>query len=486
MSPDERVLRGFIVQLERMAKRVSSERLFAGGLEEYVDLQESVFALQVKLQRTIGELKRRRSKHPDVRGQLANLRWLRWQSRRLGDAIAWCGLLFNRQVIYALAKNDRVPVPSSWSDGHRGAFQFARSMIGPEWGVPILHDVTNVLRVGDVTFMRPTGQGAEAIFRTIELKTTRLSESVNEDGETILKLNVTAIGNEPFPAFNRDQTTGSPEDRPPEEAKQSPVRQRRPDRRIERQLARMDIATASKNVPFHKTTKVGDQHVFSLSISEEEQPHWKELRRAIRQARRDGYAYFELGGFVGYSVFYNSAGLTDEQTQSSSLAENVASLVHEEIGDRNSITVSAVPDDDNTYSAQVLPFYLWEVPQRAIQDILRHRLAIVATYNSGWMEKLLTEAGLTVIPDKTSRDGRSFEVVAHFDWEGEARVEYHSHVWEEMFIAVQEFRGPNAVIQRALAPIGAPDIVALDDFIPADTYEDKGEQHPGRAPDTRR
>lgn len=480
MSPDERVLRGFIVQLERFSKRASVERLFAGGLEEYVDLQESVFKLQVKLQKTIGEVKRRGSKEPDVRDHLKNLRWLRWQSRRLGDAIAWCGLLLNRQVIYALAKNDPVPVPSSWSDGHRGAFQFARSMTSSQWGVPIVHDVTNVLRVGDVTFMRPTGQGAEAIFRTIELKTTRLSESVNEEGETVLNLNVTAIGNEPFPAFLSDQPTRNPEPRPSAEPERAPVRQRRPDRRIERQLARMDIATASKNAPLHKSTKIGDQHVFSFSIPEEEQPHWKELRHAIRQARRDGYAYFELGGFVGYSVIYNSAGVTKEQIQSTSMLESVAGLVHEQIGDRNSITVSSVPDDDDdTYSAKVLPFYLWEVPQRAIQDILRHRLIVVATYNSGWMEKLLTDAGLTVIPDETSRDGRSFEVVANFEWEGEARLEYHSHVWEEMFVAVHEFRGPNAVIQRALAPIGAPGIVALNEFIPADAYETEEERGSG-------
>lgn len=471
MSPDERVLRGFIAQLEQFSKRVSVERLFAGGLDEYVDLQESVFKLQVKLQKTIGEVKRRGSKDSAVRDHLEHLRWVRWQSRRLGDAIAWCGLLFNRQVIHALATNDPVPVPSSWTDGHRGAFQFARSMTSSEWGVPIVHDVTNVLRVGDVTFMRPTGQGVEAIFRTVELKTTRLSESVNDEGETVLNLNVTAIGNEPFPAFPSGKPAAGQRTRSSTE--QAPAHQRRPDRRIERQLARMDIATASKNAPLHKSTKIGDQHVFSFSIPEEEQPHWKELRRAIRQARRDGYAYFELGGFVGYSVVYNSSGVTREHIQSTSLHESIGGLMHEEIGDRNSITVSSVPDDDDdTYSAKVSPFYLWEVPQRAIQDILRHRLIIVATYNSGWMEKLLGDAGLTVIPDGTSRDSRSFEVVAKFEWEGEARVEYHSHVWEEMFVAVHEFRGPNAVIQRALAPIGAPDIVALNEFIPAEAYDD--------------
>lgn len=138
-----------------------------------------------------------------------------------------------------------------------------------------------------------------------------------------------------------------------------------------------------------------------------------------------------------------------------------------------SITISALPDEeDDTFSAKVLPLFLWEIPQHAIQDLLRHRLLIVATYNSGWMEKLLTDAGLTVIAQPSARDSRGFEVVAHFEWEGEAQVEYHSSVWEEMYVAVHEFRGPTAVIQRALAPLSAPKLVKLKDFIPLEAESD--------------
>lgn len=467
MSPDERVVRGFVRQIERLAHDVTVSKVFAGGLEAYLDLQESVFKLQLKIQRVIGDVKGRRSKDEDTRNHLEALRHLRWQSRRLGDAIAWNGLLLNRKVIYALATNDLVPVPSAWSDGHRGAFQFARSLTSREWGVPIVHDITSVLRIGDVTFMNPVSRKpADAVFRTVELKTSRVDERVNDKGETELRLNVTAIGNEPFPTFPWPQQDDS-EPNPDSTALAQP--RRRPDRRIERQLARMDIATASKNVQMHESTKVGDRHVFSFSLPEEEQPHWKELRRAIRAARRDGFAYFELGGFVGYSFVYNSSGVTSEDIKTSPMPDYVVGLMHEEIGSRNSITISGLPDDeDDRFSAKVLPFYLWEVPQRAIRDILRHRLLITATYNSGWMERLLTDAGLEVIPETTGRDRRSFEVVAHFEWEGEARVEYHSSVWEEMYIAVHEFRGPLAVIQRALAPTSAPSIVSLNQFIPAD------------------
>lgn len=307
---------------------------------------------------------------------------------------------------------------------------------------------------------------SNAVFRTFELK-TRVSEEVDEQGETVVDLRVTAIGNEPFPVLQAAPVAVSIEaaiDESPATHTQS-MPGRRPDRRIEQQMARMDIATASKNAPLNNVAKVGDQHILSLEIEDEPEPHWKDLRRAIRMARRDGFAYFELGGFVGYSLIYNVDGVSEPDIQAPSMPGHIAGLTHEEIGDRNSITISALPDEEtHSFRSKVLPFYLWEVPQRAIQDILRRRLVIVAAYNSGWMEKLLTDAGLKVIPQETNQDRRGFEVIATFEWEGEATAEYHSSVWEEMYIAVHEFRGPTAVIQRARAPISTPGILSLDDF----------------------
>lgn len=473
VSSDEIVARRFIRQLETLAGRVRGDKLFSDSIEGYLLLQESVFKLQMKLQNTISEVKRRGSKDPEVRKHLELLRHLRWQSRRLGDAIAWSALLYNRQVIHALTKNDPIPIPSAWSDGHRGAFQFARSLTSQEWGIPIIHDITNALRVGDITFMKPARRLSEAVFRTVELKTRRISEDVDEQGDPVVRLSGTAISNEPFPAFPTNPTRAeSGTEGTANEPKGPPavsILRHRPDRRIERQMARMDIATASKNAPIHQLTKIGDGHVFAFKLDEEQQPHWKELRRAIRHARRDGFAYFELGGFVGYSLIFNPDGVTKEDIQRSPMPDHVVGLMHEEIGERNSITVSTLADDeDDSFASKVLPFYLWEVPQRAIRDVLRHRLLITAAYNSGWMEKLLVDAGLTVIPEKSGRDRRGFEVVATFEWAGEAQVEYHSSVWEEMYVAVHEFRGPTAVIERALAPMSAPRIVSLDKFIPTE------------------
>lgn len=266
VTPDDRAIRAFIVQLDKMAGRIDVTQMFAQGPDGYMDLQEDIFKLQMKIQQTIGETKQRRSKDSESRDHLKMLRHVRWYSRRLGDAVAWNILLHNRQVLYALGKNDPVPVPSTWSDGHRGAFQFARSLTSREWGLPIVHDITSALRVGDVTFMKPDRHPTQSVFRTIELKTTRLGEDVNADGESVVHLNVTAISNEPFPTAPpspETHATDSDEDATPKVASR-----RRPDRRIDRQMARMDIATASKNALMHQLTKVGDGHVFSLAIAD--------------------------------------------------------------------------------------------------------------------------------------------------------------------------------------------------------------------------
>jgi len=463
MNADTRATNGYTRRLELLAGRVKPEKLFSGeGLVHFHEVQRDIFELQMDLQREIRKAKQRK-RGGESRSHLETLRRLRWYARRLGDAVAWSTLLQNRQVIQSLSDNDPVPIPIEWSDGHRGAFEFAKNSTSREWGIPIIHDITSVLRIGDVTFTLPSqsGKSSDAIFRTVELKTTRLSESVGEDGKSAIEIQVTIIGNEPLPSPRVSES----EEEPP----RAPIRSRRPDRRIQRQMERMDRATASKNAPLHEYTKIGEQYHFSLQLNDEEQPHWAELRRAIRAARRDGYAYFELGRFVGYSLFYNPTAVTKDDIVASPMPARVAGLMHEETKDRNSITVSHLPDDEeDNWSAHVQPFYLWDIPQRAIRDILRNRLLITATYNSGWMEKLLTDAGLKVVLDDSGNDVRSFKVVAHFEWEGQAAVEYHSSVWQQMHVAVHEFRGPIAVVQRASAIQSAPSIVSFDKFIPSE------------------
>ena len=456
-------------RLEGFARRATREILFEGGLEGILGFQEDIFKLQIEIQQAINEAKRLRMKDAETLSLLEELRRLRWFSRRLGDALAWNLLLHNRQIIQSLYQESSVPVVSAWSDGHRGAFEFAKSATGPAWGVPIIHDITNVLRIGDVTFMNPNLNPSDSIFRTVELKTTRVSEETTPEGETVLGLNVTVVSNEPIPMLRApDREAG---DRKVDIAPTNPAR--REDRRLARQMKRLDAAMASKYAKLNEFTKIGDNQIFTIQVEDEQESHWKELRRAIRQARRDGYSYFEIDEFVGYSLIYSARGVTVEDISATPLAEHVTGLMHDEIGDRNSITLTTIPErEDDQYGHSVLPFYLWEVPQRAIKDLLRGRLMIAATYNSGWIEKLLEEAGATInTHNRPGKDSRGFEVVLPLSWDN-ASGEYHSGTpSEEMYISVHEFRGARAVVQRVLAAgtvathVTAEELVATADEV---------------------
>ena len=147
----------------------------------------------------------------------------------------------------------------------------------------------------------------------------------------------------------------------------------------------MDIVIASKNAPMHELTKIGDGYNFNLQLAEEQQPHWEELRRAIRTARRDGFAYFELGGFVGYSLIYNATGVTEEVIKSSPIPRSRRGSDAQ--GNRRTGTASLSPPSQTTRRGRiqrrcVATVSVGSASERAIQDILRNRLLIMAAYNA--------------------------------------------------------------------------------------------------------
>jgi hypothetical protein len=461
-TPEERERILLLRRLEKLARQVSDSRFVRPESGDIISFQESIFDLQRDIQVAISDVKKRLGRKEGIREHLDLLRQIRWFSLRLGDAVAWSLLIYNRQVIYSLHSPHRVPIATSTTDGTRGVFMMARSLAGQEWGIPIIHDMTSILRVGDLTFMRPALLPDEPIYKTFELKTSRAAEVANDDGSTTVTFNILVISNEEFPAMPgaigpRPESTVAPT-----------MPKRREDRRLSSQLRRMDRALTKRTAPMDdivRATDEGESAGINLSLDQETEPHWAQLRRAIREARSGGYAYFSLDGFVGYAVFYSATGVDHEVMQRGSLNDDILStIVSEETGKRDSITVSTVPDDEkDPFSNFVLPVFLWKVPQRAIVDIIRGRLVIAAVYNSGRIEQLLEAQGFRTKPD--GEDPRSFYYEVPVEWPtGETAVlEVHAP-WKDMFTAVHEFRGPKNVIERALAIQQLPQKIAFEKF----------------------
>lgn len=250
-------------------------------------LQTELLALQRDVQAAITVSKKGRS--PEDREKTRELRQVMWHARRFGDALAWVFFKNERRVLDPLSYNANVPV---LPDGHgsRGLIAAAEAL-SQRLGFPLLHDITDMLRVGDITFFKPDSRP-----HTVEVKTT-LKGSEKIGSKTRLEYQVTAVWPSKGP--------------PPSDALRRPLFEGRPpNARIGRQLARMTRATALQEAPVGKLTTVEGTKTLILEAkgTRPRSDHWQLLQRMIRRARRQGYASSVADNAVMYLAFYNSAG----------------------------------------------------------------------------------------------------------------------------------------------------------------------------------
>lgn len=142
-----------------------SKQLIGGRFESARALwqfQLDLLNLQREIQAAIGQRKAS-PKDRQLEKQIARLEDARWHARRLGDAIAWVLLHLDRRSIHALAKNNPTPVAPQDDHGSRGVIAIAEYLAGQGWGFP---DITDCLRVGDVTFVQPEKE-AEVGLKTL-------------------------------------------------------------------------------------------------------------------------------------------------------------------------------------------------------------------------------------------------------------------------------------------------------------------------------
>jgi hypothetical protein len=195
------------------------------GPEELWDIQLELLEVQRSIQDGIAELKdSRRDKASHEK--LENLRAVRWHARRLGDAFGWIVLGVDKKTIVPLTENSKVPITKD-DHGNRGLVSIAGHLAGEGWGFPLLHDVTDCLRIGDLTFVQIVDRDRQS--RTVEVK-TRLQERVVESGDTTETLEVTVI----HPLTPEQGTARSESKEVAVGNAASPTRPRRVDRQLER------------------------------------------------------------------------------------------------------------------------------------------------------------------------------------------------------------------------------------------------------------
>lgn len=360
-------------RLERLVVRFLARRMRSP--RSLWRLQLDLLRLQRDLQATITAAKGERS--TTDRKRLSESRQALWHARRFGDALAWILFGNERRQIDPLSHNAKVPV---LPDGHAaGGLTGAAEALSARLGFPLIHDITDVLRVGDITFFR---RGERP--KTVEVKTSVVS-SRTVGRQTRVEYKVTAI----WPAG------GSP----PPTVHQRPVRQQQPvNARVGRQLARMTRAVALQDAPVGVATEVDGRPTLILESKRGDaarSSHWPLLRRMIRRARRTGYASAVADRTVMYAAFYSTTGLdSPEQLMGKVPSDLIASGIFLDDPSRNALFVLGMPDPTQPGPDRYLPYYLYPMPRRWVVDILRGRLVVFALLNPGRVGEALATIGV--------------------------------------------------------------------------------------------
>lgn len=400
--------RPFLRRLERLVLTLLGMKV--DGADGLYKLQTDLLALQRDVQQAITAAKATpRSKAKSE--TLEVLRAALWETRRFGDAIAWVFLHMERQVIYPLADNNRVAVPPA-DDIWKGFETVVRHIGAQGLGFPLLHDVTDTLRVGDVTFIKPGEPPA-----TAEVK-TRIVESEQTDEGRKITYQVTAVwtGEDPPERVKAASSRPGevPENSQPPPAP-SPVGRQRPIKpQFGRQLQRMRKADMLRVADDGQITEHEDGRasITVMAPAYQGESHWKVLRRLAREARRDGYATATVEDAIMYVGMHRPDGFTTDddmapfsRAPSDLLASGILWTDPAE-RHRNGLAIFQIPEAWRRVSGPQLymPYFLYPLQRWAILDLLHGRLVIMAVLNPGRLAAAVEAKGLEIELPQTERD----------------------------------------------------------------------------------
>lgn len=456
-------------RIEQLARRATMNDLLASGLDTFIGFQNELASLQAEIQRDIGALKKtvRKNKQQSL-PTLEALRRLLWYARCLGDALAWQVFVFERKPISALMRGERPPVQQE-THSAKSVFAMARHLLSEQFGVPIVHDITNWLRIGDITFLRFDDEPFSWRFQTVELKSSLDESRITDAGMVEAKVTVDVYSNESLAlSANVDEQAPpildalNPLD---ERSKRAPRKQ---DRRLERQFRRLDQMVARRDIRENTMTTIDGIPNVVFRLPHAETHHWSDFRRAIRCARRDGFAFFSIDQFIGYGVFYCKEGVTEEHI--AKFREPFVEGAMNEVlgtcaGDENGfVLVRQIPMLEK-YDVEGFPitrFFSYDIPKIAVADLLRNRLLMTVTVNFGRLDAALVDQGFTI-----DQKDKAYRYSVDVSWQsGESfRLDIpSSYVSREVERALYEFSGLDDVIQKVVAVKRLPETIPYEEW----------------------
>lgn len=277
------------------------------GPEDLWSFQLRLLALQQDVQAEISRL--RGSRSYDLR-DLEELRSALWEARRLGDAFAWLTFGLKKQLIVPLGANEPVPVPPD-DDALLGFKTAVRGLASPELGFPVLHDITDCLRIGDITYVNPDGDPV-----TLEVKTRIEAAEPQAGGLTRKSFSVSFLGhgrNVTLPTRIRTEDgmdSALQHGLPP-----SAFRVRRAQRQVERMATAWDRQFAPEGL------RGTDDPVLVMNVRAGSTDGTDELRRIVRLARRHGFAFAKVNHSEVVYAFYSESGVKESDLEAVDLSQ---------------------------------------------------------------------------------------------------------------------------------------------------------------------
>jgi hypothetical protein len=330
-------------------------------------------------------------------------------ARQLGDTIAW--IFLDRLLITSRSRDSSMPSSHSVPEGHglQGMLAIAELLCAAGAGIPILHDITNCLRIGDITFYTPNHEPI-----TIEAK-TRLKGYQGDRMNLEVKIHIVNTPNEDAKwsaIIDRiPQVIAVPQDITDEEhhIQQQP---QAIEERLERQLKRMAKVTALQAAQDGKPIQLGEREVAILQhlTTKQNMHHFDILQQLTREAKSQGFTYRTVDDAFVYTAIYKDTPLW--------LLESEQLIPGEKIEDYQHTLISiAFPEADKNYLAMsdvfnnppfIQPFFLYPLPADIIIDIMWKRLQVVVGVNLGKLVAVLQSIGLDVSLPKNQQEFDEF------------------------------------------------------------------------------
>lgn len=356
---------------------------------------------------------------------------LYYLARRLGDAFAWIFFDLDRGQLFPLSRNAKNP-PCPTGDSFTGMLVIAESLASARLGFPIFHDMTNILRVGDLSFVKP---GSKPI--TVEAKTSvRTKNSHSMQGSVSLysildpdqQIRLNSAIQEILPPLDTPKSDRSKINRPKRHDK------------VQRQIDRMKAAHSEIAAePNTFVTSIDAQESRLVLPPVEVDNHWLIAEETLQEARANGYSFRSVDGAFGYAAVRLEESITYPWQHQRDFKlpaaidqipkDLAASGIFLQDKTLNGLWFRVTASDLAKHPPlDTLPLYLHPYPIDIIVDLIRGRLLFFVFVNPGRLVEALQAAGYDARLRNNTDHADEEVLVLSFEFTAKSGVRYRGRI----------------------------------------------------------